>query len=355
MKISDTQEISIALPKISGRMDCFDELKGVAIVFIVLFHAGGVLFWNNYFHGDLGTDLFFLISGICLSLSSEQMHPTEFLVRRVVRILPTYLIILTGFVLLNATVLGLHYSPGVLFAHYLCVHAFFGDAWAFSISEPMWFITAILCYYVGFLALRSKLEKLDVFFLITGMMSCGGVLLLFFLGQGGLMGRWGFRMPDFFMGMVIGHALHSGKLVIPVTPLLGIALFFLLYLPYTRGIFFHTGVVALGVMVIFTVTLRPWLRKSRRGSVALRSLGFLGNHSLEIFLIHQPLMREYNMFVQQHWFGVSQPDSFELIEGIVFSVAVTILVSVELHSLTRRFAKIAIERLSIMWQRLPLA
>ncbi len=321
---------------------------------IVLFHAGGVLVWNNYLHGDLGTDMFFLISGICLTLSSEQMRPREFLVRRLVRILPTYWIVLTGFVFLHATVLGLHYSFGVLLAHYLCVHAFFGDAWAFSISDPMWFVSAILCYYIGFLTLRSRLGKSDVFLLITGVLSTAGALLIFFLGQGGLMGRWGFRMPDFFIGMVIGHALRSGKLNLPLTPALGVGLFFLLYVPYTRGIYYHTGVVALGVMAIFAVAIRPWLQRSERGSRALRSLAFAGDHSLEIFLIHQPLMREYNLFVQNHWFGVSQPNDAELIEGMIISIAVTIFLSVKLHSLTRRFAKFTIGRFSTSWSHQQL-
>jgi hypothetical protein len=60
-------------------------------------------------------------------------------------------------------------------------------------------------------------------------------------------------------------------------------------------------------------------------------------------------MREYNLYVQKGWFEVSQPNDFELIEGIVISVAVTILLSRELHSVTRRFGKFTIGRLSPLW------
>jgi peptidoglycan/LPS O-acetylase OafA/YrhL len=66
----------------------------------------------------------------------------------------------------------------------------------------MWFITAILCFYGAFWVMRLLLNRLDVFLLVAAVASTAGVLLLFETNQSGLTGRWGFRMIDFFIGMV---------------------------------------------------------------------------------------------------------------------------------------------------------
>ena len=73
-----------------------DELKGVAILLVVLYHAGGVLVWNNYLHGDLGVDIFVILSGLGLAMSSRYGGAREFLTRRLWRIMPAYWIALDG-------------------------------------------------------------------------------------------------------------------------------------------------------------------------------------------------------------------------------------------------------------------
>jgi peptidoglycan/LPS O-acetylase OafA/YrhL len=115
--------IGLALPKIPRRIPHFDELKGIAMVLLLLFHAGGVLVWNNYLHGDLGTDIFFLVSGICLALNARLMKPGEFFTRRLMRVLPGYWIVLTVYVLLNQHFLEHDYSAFNLTLHYLGLHA----------------------------------------------------------------------------------------------------------------------------------------------------------------------------------------------------------------------------------------
>ncbi len=327
--------IDLTFPKISGRLGCFDELKGIGILLLLLYHAGGVLVWNNYLHGDLGTDVFFLVSGLCLSLNASRMEVREFVARRVLRILPAYWIVLTCYAVLNQVFLQHDYSPANLAVHYLGVHALFGDAWGFAINDSFWFITAILFFYGCFLAMRRLLAKTDRFLLTAAIFSTGGALLLFFLDQSGLTGRWGFRMIDFFLGMLIGQGFRTGRLEIPLTPVLGAALLILLYVPYTRGIVFHPGVVALGVMGAYLLALRPWLHRTGEGVRLTGTLGWLGRHSLEIFLIHQPLMREYNRYLHGRWLNRAEPSDAELIIGIALSLAVTLVLSAELHKCTR--------------------
>lgn len=327
--------IGLKFPKISGRLEHFDELKGIAILALLLFHAGGALIWNNYLHGDLGTDIFFIVSGLCLSLNASRMAIREFVERRVMRILPAYWIVLTAYAVLNQVFLQHDYSWANLAAHYLGVQAFFGDAWGFAINDSFWFITAILVFYGAFLTMRRLVVKVDVFLLVAAGLSTGGALLLFFTDQSGLTGRWGFRMIDFFLGMLFGQAFRTGRLKIPLTPQLGAALLILLYLPYMRGIVFHPAAVAIGIMAAYVTALRPWLQRSGHPGFVTRALGFLGRYSLEIFLIHQPLMREYNRYLHGRWFNRGNPDDYELIMGIALSLVVTLVLAVELHRLTR--------------------
>jgi exopolysaccharide production protein ExoZ len=300
--------------------------------------------WNNYLHGDLGTDMFFLVSGICLSLNSHALSAGEFVRRRLARILPAYWIVLTVYLLLHGRYLELRYDTANLVAHYLGVHALFGDAWAFAINDSFWFITAILLYYGAYLLLRPLLKEPERFLLIVAALSAAGAYLIFWRGQGGLMGRWGFRMPDFLVGMLIGHALRQGKLTLAPTLPLGLALVLLLYLPYARGIVFHPGAVGLGMILIFVAAVRPLLSRTAAGKSGLSFLGFVGRHSLEIFLIHQPLMREYNRLILQKLLHTTEPAEYQLVVGIVVSVAVTLVLAVELHRITGAFVKAVLPR-----------
>ena len=47
--ISGVVELRLKSPY-SGRLQILDELKGLAIILIVLYHAGGVLDWTNTLH-----------------------------------------------------------------------------------------------------------------------------------------------------------------------------------------------------------------------------------------------------------------------------------------------------------------
>jgi peptidoglycan/LPS O-acetylase OafA/YrhL len=68
-----------------------------------------------------------------------------------------------------------------------------------------------------------------------------------------------------------------------------------------------------------------------------RVLTFLGNHSLEIFLLHQPLIREYNYYLHGRWFNIPTPTPGSLMVGMAIGITVTLLVSVELRQLIARF------------------
>jgi peptidoglycan/LPS O-acetylase OafA/YrhL len=64
--------------------------------------------------------------------------------------------------------------------------------------------------------------------------------------------------------------------------------------------------------------------------MVLGAFSFIGVYSYEIFLFHQPLMRDYNYYVYRVWLGI-EPTNGELAVGILCSLLVTFLISIALH------------------------
>jgi peptidoglycan/LPS O-acetylase OafA/YrhL len=329
-------KLELAAP-VSGRLPVLDELKGLAIVLVVLYHAGGVLVWNNYLHGDLGVDIFVILSGVGLALGSRYEGPRDFLLRRFTRIFPTYWIVLTLYWILNTHFLQHDYSAFNLVIHYLGIHGWFGDAYAMAINDSFWFITLIVTLYVLYCLLHPLLvtpEKL----LLAGAAICLVIALIFFFtGQSGVFGHMGLRMPGFFVGLLLGRLLKTGRLELTLATPLALAIFLLTYVPYTQGVIFASVAVGLALMGTYAFAWKQIAPLSIRTPVE-RTLKFLGDHSLEIFLIHQPLIRQYNYYLHGRWFHIPEPGSVTLIVGIVLGLILTLFLSVELRSLTARFS-----------------
>ncbi|MFZ5494846.1 MAG: acyltransferase family protein [Verrucomicrobiota bacterium] len=318
-----------------GRLAVLDELRGLAITLLILFHAGGVLVWNNYLHGDLGTCMFLGLSGLGLAYGAAHEPPRTFFRRRLLRIMPTYWIVLTAYIVCNQHFLQHDYSALNIIAHYLGVHGFLGDAIGLAINDSFWFVTAFLVCYACFFALKPLLDRPEWLLVWAGALSTGVSFLLFFTGQAGLMGHFGFRFGSFFAGMLIGHAMRSGGLRLRLGVPLVAALLLFGYVPYTRGITFISTFVSLSVVFGYCLWLRARL-PAQVGKPVKAVLGFLGAHSLEIAILHLPLMRDYNYYLQGRWFNVARPGAAMLILGMLAGLAVTLVLSVELRRLTKR-------------------
>lgn len=330
--------LRISVPNHGNYRHLIDEIKGLAIIAILINHAGGVLVWRNIIHGDLGTDLFLVMSGIALAIGrNAEISPVQFIKLRLVRIMPAYLIVFTTYLLLNRWLLQRELPWPNTLAHYFGVHSLFGDAYAFAVNDSFWFVTAILGCYGFFIATRSFLEKRpDLVLLIGAIVSLIIISVLHYHGQGGLMGRLGFRMADFTCGMLIGNALRKREFNLPLTPTLGLSVLIYFYLPYTQSVVLYSTVVACSVIAFYTLTVRRFAREQQ----GPEWLAFLGRHSLEIFLIHQPLMREFNRYALANWFGEFVPSEGLVLFGIIISVIVTLIAAVELRRLTKKLSNV---------------
>ena len=331
--------LEIKAPKLPrGRIDAFDELKGAAILLIVIYHAGGVLVWQNFFHGDVGVDLFVILSGMGLALGTRVESAWSFLKRRLVRVMPAYWIVLTAYLIANTHFLQLHYSAFNILVHYLGIQGWFGDFIGFGVNDSFWFITLIVSLYVVFVFLRPVLGRPDLVILWAALVSVPVAFAYFLTAQSGCYGHMALRIPGFFAGLLIGSLLRDGRLEIRLSVALAAGLFLLLYVPYTQGIIFYSELTAFALAMAY---IYIWRDKAPAGMVepAGRVLRFFGTYSLEIFLVHQPLIRNYNYYLLGRFFNQPTPTAQALILGMAVAVAVTVVLSIELHKLVGRIAR----------------
>jgi peptidoglycan/LPS O-acetylase OafA/YrhL len=328
--------LELKVPRIAGgRIAAIDELKGAAILLILLYHAGGVLGWQNFPHGDVGVDLFVILSGVGLTLSSRAEPAGAFLKRRLLRIFPAYWIVLTFYLVANTHFLQHRYSAFNVVAHYLGIQAWFGDVIGLGVNDSFWFVTLIVSLYVVYALLRPVLARPDLVVLWGGAISAIVAYAYFLTGQSGCFGHVGLRVPGFFLGLLVGALLRDGRLEIALSPALAAGLVILIYVPYTHGIIFYSEITAVALALGYVFL---WREKAPPGLVdsTARYLRFFGKYSLEIFLIHQPLIREYNYYLHGRFFNESSPPELSLIAGIAIGLAVTLFLSVELHRLVGR-------------------
>jgi peptidoglycan/LPS O-acetylase OafA/YrhL len=329
--------VSLRAPA-TGRLEGVDELKGVAIVLVVLYHAGGVLVWNNPFHFDLGVDLFVVLSGVGLGFGFGAHYASagRFLARRLVRILPAYWLVLALCWAGSAYLLQVHYTAANLWIHFAGLQSWFGDETGFAINDSFWYLSLIIALYVFYCPCHALLRSPDRLLLAGGAISAL-LAWIFVLTPGDLelTGHLALRVPGFFLGLLLGRLLRTGNLEFPLGPVLVFGAGLLLYVPYLYGVVFYTPAAGLSLMGVYLFLVR---RRGGSGPAAWpqRALKFLGDRSLEIFLIHQPLIREYNYYAYRTWFHNGTPGTGLLLIGIAAGLALTLVLSAGLHRLLLR-------------------
>jgi peptidoglycan/LPS O-acetylase OafA/YrhL len=327
-------KLEIGSPSL-GRLAVLDELKGLAMILVILYHAGGVLAWSNTLHGDLGVDIFVILSGIGLAYGSRYQGVGNFLARRLCRVFPAYWVALLLFWACDVHFLQKSYTPFDLSIHVLGIHGWFGDVYGLSINDSFWYMTLIVSLYLIYCACYRLLDSPGWLLLAGSLVSLAIALAYFYTGQSGMFSHFGLRLPGFFVGLLIGRLLKQGHLGLkPLLPLAA-GIFVLTYVPYVLGFVFINVAIGLALMASY---LFIWKRvatpalEQRSTSI----LTFFGVYSLEIFLIHQPLIREYNFYVYGRFLHDPTPSPGSLIFGMVIGMAITLAVSVELHKLLQK-------------------
>lgn len=316
-----------------------DLLKGLAIIAVVLYHAG----WCK--SGYLGVDVFFIINGYLVvpkvmnEIVSGQFRYFSFLEKKLFRLLPLVLLV-SAFALVigymdmlpfDYRFLSEEVVASSIFANNILQSITTQNYWAAIYHKVMmhtWFIGVLFQFYIIFPLLmivfrkwmKSTLVILTVLSLLLYLSPIDTIADKYYLLH--------YRFFELTIGGLIALKTYRGSSLLSYASFLGILLMIFLgaftigerAMPYNlvggtntiRESFLPRELILI-LTVLFT-TLFIWVdgQKTHISSVAQNSkvLAPLGRMSLSIFLWHQPLLAFYRYFY-------ADEISFSILLGII--------------------------------------
>ena len=284
---------------IKQRLDT-NLLRFIAVIAVVNSHLD-FLYPKGYSFfatgGAIGNSLFFFSSGFGLWFGLQYLNKTSFLQwfgKRCSRIYPPYLVILPFLILI------LLHTGDVNVTRVINVGAF-----VFFPHQAYWFLQAMVLFYVTIFIIFSMSKNVEktlnisiVFFIIFYLIS-----YLFFIDLTIFsIESLPFRLIFYFICILFGmHLAKRGSEMLFNTVLstigviMSIVIFFASKYLMKKGIGFEFQVVqhaAILSLIIFMFSLSRtkfniWLRKS---TLMSRAIDYISAHSLEIYLIHLPII-----------------------------------------------------------------
>jgi peptidoglycan/LPS O-acetylase OafA/YrhL len=314
------------------KIDAIDELKGLAIALVILYHGEGLLGDPSTGHGEIGVDIFLILSGFTLAMNSATMPLRSFLTRRLFRIFPAYWLALGAILLVKKRVFGETYSWGNIWTHFAGVHAYARVPYFSEISDPLWFISMILGAYVVFACIRSHLDNLSLVLCVGGALTLVATVTYQQVGSAGGLLYLAARIPDFFVGMIAGRLLTQGTAELRFNLVLGLGMLCLYYDAFFRAAQDTYLLPAIGIITAW-IGLRHVIAGTMPGRAFLYPFSLLGIISYEVYLCHQPIIRDYNFYVWARYFHADPPTHGQLLEGIFIGLAVVFAISAAVHVL----------------------
>jgi peptidoglycan/LPS O-acetylase OafA/YrhL len=313
------------------RIDAVDELKGLAIALIVLYHGEGIVGIPNALHGEIGVDIFLILSGFTLAMNSVEMPIGRFFLRRFSRIYPAYWLALGLFIWMQRRFFGA--TPGWedIWQHVVGIHGFSRPAYFSDISEPFWFISMILAAYLVFACIRRRLDNLSLVIAVAGALTLLATILYQDNHHTGGLIELAVRIPSFFAGVIAGRLLCAGTAEIRFNLVLGLGLLCFYYQTFFRSTANNYTLPAIGIVATW-LGLRRLLVGSREGRTTLAAFSLLGLISYEVYLFHLPFIRDYNTYFYAHVLDNLAPTHLQLLRGIFGGLAVTLAISVAVHA-----------------------
>jgi len=317
------------------RLPVIDELKGVAIVLILIYHSGGALDRPNYLHGEVGVDIFLMLSGYTLALGSNDQSTAGFARKRLLRIFPAYWFALGLFIAMDQFLRGIGHTWHSILLHATALHAFGPEFDFWDINMAFWFLALLVPLYVIYWLTRRWLTDPAAALGAGLLLAAASVGIYSAVGYHGHIEHLSVRIPAFFAGMAFALYQRRGAGASPLSSngLLGLGLAATLYLYLFQGCQFSYTLGA-AVIILAYVALRAtgclrWIAWS---------LSLVGTYSYEIYLLHQPLIRDYNKLFWTHWNKGAAPSQFQLEQGVGLGLAAAIVMAVPLHHVARRVA-----------------
>lgn len=259
-------------------------IMGIAMVMVILFHCK--VFPFNWF-GYWGVDIFLFLSGFGIYFSlSKSEKLLNFYLKRLVRIMPAAIIC------------------GIVFQLTGCNHT---NALLALMGLELWYIRTILLFYLispflFFCLTRWGIKAVVLMVIVSEAMSysldaafqCGNILTLTLTWSAA-------RLPVYILGMALPYLAEKKHKVLPswfmaASAVSGAVLLFalrVLQMRYNKGYVMYLFMPTLLLTPAITyvgMRFSEWCR--RIPLCALKCLSFTGTLSLEIYLIHEKLIKK---------------------------------------------------------------
>lgn len=280
---------------------------GLAICWVIYFHLvlpiketvlGTVLLWIKQI-GFGGVDIFFLASGVgCFFSYEKSRNAYDFLKRRCIRILPSYLIV--------AVIWQIYVFWKDEFSILGCLGTLFGVSNFIAAGGGInWYITAMWVSYLLTPIFVDMVKKADdvkrdianiLFIMLLSVPFWHTPLLIISIT----------RLPVFYIGMAMARDGKSDKIVSfkeiicsMIFSIIGIIMLFFFKSKYSDAILWNYGLywypfilitpgLCIGISIFFS-----WLEKFKIGKCVNKAIGIIGNNTFEIFLVHVVLFDVY--------------------------------------------------------------
>jgi len=298
-------------------------LRAVAALAVVVMHIGielrywakATLTWTEA--GNAGVDLFFVISGFIMVFIAwdrfgSRGAPVDFFVRRLIRIVPLYWLVTTGYVLANS------YPASRIITSYLFVPDFSANAAPLPVVLQGWTLNYEMFFYLV-LALALFLPRLIAISCVSALLAALVLLKVPTYGNS--------VMLEFVLGLWIGWAFQRAlQLPLPLR-LAAIAagtaaIAATIFLPsQDRLIFF--GIPA--ALIVAGATLGAPIGNGR----VVRTLVLLGDASYALYLTH-PLMTRLFATTVRHVAGLDSLASQALYFVIALATSIGFAILVHL-------------------------
>lgn len=313
------------------------QIMGIATIMVALFHSS-IVHANDgidlfFFVGDMGVDIFFLVSGLGMFFAwSKKPTLKQFYKNRFLRIVPTWFLV----------------NLIVQFETIICgqidwwkeIKCFTGLSFILDGNLYFWYVPAILLLYLLTPAIMKQYEKNKkraVVFCFLFLILALGICVIFrrmnytiFL----------FRIPIFVLGILLGDCAYQQKRFPKKLPgvLLVVILFGLLgeyaikhtfsiyrFVRYDFKYFIYFAVAS--AMCILLCYL------FERYQVKMNFLKFVGSISLEVYLLHEFLLRVVTEKV-----GKVPFDAYGIIYNLLIFLVV-IIISKVIHEIMGCFVR----------------
>ncbi len=308
-----------------------DELKGLGLILVLIYHTSGVLHLPDWSHGEIGVDIFLLISGYAVTASVRRRSLSDFFRRRFLRIFPAYWFALALFVGLDWWCKGIAHNWHSLVLHALGLHAFGPEFDFWDINMSFWFLALLVPMYGCVLAFRTYRGSIATIAAWGLTLGCLTSLLYDQIGLHGHVEHLTVRIPSFFVGIAAAGWREATPEQRRPNLFFGAALVFAFVLYVVRGYYFNYPLQGILVVLAY-LGLRGLF--ARLGLAWL--LALLGVFSYEIFLLHQPFIIEYALILDRKFFPVATRAYSTPGWGVVIGFAITVILAVPLHLVLRR-------------------